>query len=159
MGNFEPADVLNRDALGRDASWKTGGSLPALAVLALLLAAPWLDASQGEQATWSGASRLAVTTLELGGEPLAGVTLSLCSFESGRVHARGRDDGECRAEVSDSEGSAVFDPVPPGKYRLTGALEGFADTSVFPLHVGSSKDGPMAPDRVTVLLNPVCWDC
>ncbi len=49
--------------------------------------------------------------------------------------------------------------MPEGTYRLTAELTGFADTSVFPLSIGVAKPGPLAPDSVTLVLNPVCFDC
>lgn len=127
-------------------------------IVALLhfFASPSRDASADDG---SAAGRLAVAVVDVDSEPLPGVGLSLCPLESGQVHARGTEDNQCLFKASGADGTAVFEALAPGRYRLTGNLTGFADTSVFPLSIALPTSSPQAPDSVTLLLNPVCYDC
>lgn len=125
-------------------------------VVALLSISP---APVGAETTFSGANRIEVRVVDEDGDSLPGAGLSLCPLESGQVHARNTKDNRCLFELSREDGSAAFDNVTPGEYRLTGNLSGFADTTVFPLAIGRANPDPLAPDRVTILLNPVCYDC
>lgn len=103
--------------------------------------------------------RIAVTVVDVDGQALPAAGVSLCPVESDQVHALDTEDNECRFQASGTDGSATFDKVAPGRYRLTASLTGFADTSVFPLSIAAPRSGPRAPESVTLLLNAVCYHC
>lgn len=107
--------------------------------------------------TFSGRARIEALAVGADGEGIGGVGLSLCPLASDEVHAAG-DESPCRFKGSGEDGVAVFEGVEPGRYRLTASLTGFADTMVFPLSIGVADLGPRAPDRVTLVLNPVIHD-
>ncbi len=125
-------------------------------LLLSLMGSPLSDASEVAGTT---EGRIAVVVVDVDGEPISGAGLSLCPLESGQFHARGTEDNQCLFEASGEDGKAVFQAVPPGRYRLTGDLTGFADTSVFPLTIAAPRSGPRAPESVTLVLNAVFLDC
>lgn len=101
-------------------------------------------------ATFSSLPRLQVLVVSPEGAPLAGVNLALCE-------SRDEKSARCVVEITNGQGEASFEKVPAAEYRLRGDLSGFASTMVFPLSIGGSD--PIAPDRVVLLMNPVCWHC
>ncbi len=127
-----------------------------IVLLLFLTGSPSCDASEGAGTT---EGRIAVVVVDVDGEPISGAGLSLCPLESGQLHARGTEDNQCLYQASGADGAAAFEAVPPGRYRLTSGLEGFADTSVFPLSIAAPRPDPKAPDSVTLVLNAVCYDC
>ena len=124
-----------------------------------LLCSLGLPASVASENPAPTEGRLTVAVVDVDGEALASVGLSLCPLDSGQIHARGSVENECSFQASGADGSATFEAVASGRYRLTGSLSGFADTSVFPLSIVAPRSGPKPPGRVTLLLNPVCYDC
>ncbi len=125
-------------------------------LLLSLIGSPSGDAARGKGTT---EGRLDVVVVDLHGEPIAVVGLSLCPLESDHFHADSAEDNQCLFDASGQDGTAAFEAVAPGLYRLTGELTGFADTSVFPLTIAAPRLGPKPPGRVTLLLNAVCYDC
>lgn len=99
-------------------------------------------------ASFSRAPVLRVLVVSPEGNPLGGAALKLC--ESDRAEG-------CRAAITNPQGEAVFDEIRPAEYQLQGELSGFASTRVSPLSIAARS--PAAPDRIVLLLNPVCWDC
>jgi hypothetical protein len=128
-------------------------------IVVLLSLSPPEDAIAGAETAFSGRERIEALVVDSDGEAISGVGLSLCPLESDQVHARGTEDNQCLFRASGIDGRAVFEVVAPGLYRLTGNLTGFADTTVSPLSIAVRDLGPLAPDRVTLLLNPVCDGC
>jgi hypothetical protein len=116
-------------------------------LIALMLVGVAQDAPR---ATFSGLPRLQVLAVSPEGAPLGGVTLTLCEFQDEK-------SARCVVESTNPQGEASFEKVPSAEYRLKGELSGFASTMVFPLSIAASD--PIAPDRVVLLLNPVCWHC
>jgi hypothetical protein len=121
-------------------------------LIALMLAGVAQDAPRlpAPRATFSGLPRLQVLAVSPEGAPLGGVTLTLCE-------SRDEKSTRCVVEITNPQGEASFEKVPSAEYRLKGELSGFASTMVFPLSIAASD--PVAPDRVVLLLNPVCWHC
>ena len=121
--------------------------LIALMLVGVVQDAPRLPAPR---ATFSGLPRLQVLAISPEGDPLGGATLTLCE-------SRDEKSARCVVETTNPQGEASFGKVPSAEYRLKGELSGFASTMVFPLSIAASD--PLAPDRVVLLLNPVCWHC
>ena len=121
-------------------------------LIALMLVGVAQDAPRlpAPRATFSGLPRLQVLAVSPEGAPLAGVTLTLCDSQDEKP-------ARCVVKTTNPQGEASFEKVPSAEYRLKGELSGFASTMVFPLSIAASD--PIAPDRVVLLLNPVCWHC
>ena len=119
-------------------------------LIALMLVGVAQDAPRlpAPRATFSGLPRLQVLAVSPEGAPLGGVTLTLCE-------SRDENSARCVVETTNPQGEASFEKVPSAEYRLKGELSGFASTMVFPLSIAAAD--PVAPDRVVLLLNPVCW--
>ena len=105
----------------------------------------------GSPASFSRSPKLQVFVASPEGTPLGGATLTLCPEQGGDKPAG------CLTKVTNPKGEASFEKIPPTRYQLKGELSGFASTMVFPLSIAASD--PVAPDRVVLLLNPVCWHC
>lgn len=121
-------------------------------LIALMLAGAAQDARRlpAQPATFSNLPRLQVLVVSPEGAPLAGVNLMLCEYQDEKPV-------RCVVEITNGQGEASFEKVFAAEYRLRGDLSGFASTMVFPLSIGASD--PIAPDRVVLLMNPVCWHC
>ncbi len=125
-------------------------------MIAFLVSTLLMASFQGEAAfTFSHKDSLEVVAMEAGGQPLAGVTLALCPYDAQSVGIASSE--RCAQQATDAEGKAWFRSIAPGTYAVTGTLEGFASTASYPLSIRSQD--PSAPDRVFLLLNPVCFDC
>lgn len=157
--SYNPKPQFSLPALPRSGmEWRTMTGW--MVLLALLSAPPPSEVTAGGEVTSSSEDRIEALVVGVDHEALRGVGLSLCPLESPQIHARQGDDNQCHFKATGVDGMAVFERVAPGQYRLTGNLSGFADTTVFPLSIGTSgSPGPHAPDRVVLLLNSVCYDC
>jgi hypothetical protein len=109
--------------------------------------------------TFTRSHRLEVTAQASTGDSLPGVTVSLCVLDASRspMEKPPLAEPECRLTVTDAAAKARFAAISPGKYYLTGELDGFARTAIYPLSIGG--EDPIAPDQIVLTLNPVCWDC
>ena len=94
-----------------------------------------------------------VKCVDPAGEVLGGVTLSLCPV--GQEAATGSAD--CQHAATDRSGRGWLREVPPGSYLLRADQTGWADTTVGPLNIGHGE--PKSPERLTIVLNPVCFGC
>lgn len=124
----------------------------ALALCASSLSGSGLDETHPGQSSQS----LDVLCIEADAKPLPGTTLRMCPEELiGQPHDVLQS--ECVFAVADADGRARFEGLETRKYVLHAQLDGFADTAVGPLGIGSKN--PQPPSEVVVLLNPVCWGC
>ena len=112
--------------------------------------------SEADTFTFSHKDSLRVVSITAEGERIPGVTLTLCPYDGQSLNTTTTAEA-CTHQVTDGNGEASFQSIKPGQYAVVGLLEGFASTAVYPLSIKSSD--PIAPDRVFLLLNPVCFDC
>lgn len=106
--------------------------------------------------TFKRSGALEVQALATSGTPISGVTVQLCPFDGSTLGSKMPSDA-CRTQISDADGECRYRGIEPGTYTLSGELDGFASTAVYPLSIGA--EDPIAPDQVFLVLNPVCWDC
>jgi hypothetical protein len=92
------------------------------------------------------------------GENLPGAVVYLCETVREAEHPPERSEAACRLELTRADGSVVFVIEEGPRYSVTAVLEGFADTTVFPLSFGPDAE-PRAPGVVVLVLNGVCFDC
>ena len=125
-------------------------------MIAFLLSTFLMVLPQGEaDFSFNHKDSLQVVVIAAGGEPIPGVTLALCPYDGRALEMAGSE--RCAHQITDAEGQAGFQSIESGEYAVTGVLEGFASAAIYPLSIKSSD--PIAPDRVFLLLNPVCFDC
>ena len=109
--------------------------------------------------TFTRSQRLEVAAITTAGEPLPGVSVSLCRYDGSGdpTNETSPAESSCSRGVTDASGKTSFEAVPANEYYLKGDLDGFAQTAIYPLSIGAHD--PIAPDQVVLMLNPVCWHC
>lgn len=125
--------------------------------VAMLAAATCLAAEAGHGATGED-TKLSVVVRAVDGENLPGAVVYLCETGREAEHPPERSEAACRLELTSADGSVVFVIEEGPRYSVTAVLEGFSETTVFPLSFGPDAE-PRAPGLVVLVLNGVCFDC
>ena len=134
-----------------------------IAILLGLLAMPTLSGSAPPgwvSPTYSKQGSLEVQVLSSGGQELPGAVVFLCPMEEAErwdPPSLPLTVEECPVEIADAQGLARFKGIQRASYWAVVQLDGFARTVLYPLPIGDKA--PIAPDRILVVLNGLCWGC
>lgn len=126
-----------------------------IAVAALLVSSPAKSGS-----SYSGRPQIQVEVRATTGEILAGTVVSLCPIARDHPEIPQPQDpayASCKVAGTDLKGVVSFKALKPGYYAITADANGFAITTVYPLSIAGPD--PIAPDKLTIVLNPTCNDC
>jgi hypothetical protein len=123
-----------------------------------MLAVGFSLAAEAVHGTPDDDAKVSVVVRAVDGENLPGAVVYLCETAREAENPPERSETSCRLELTSADGSAVFVIEEGPRYSVTAVLEGFADTTVFPLSFGPDAE-PRAPGVVVLVLNGVCFDC
>jgi hypothetical protein len=103
-------------------------------------------------------AKLSIVARALDGQALPGAIVYVCEAVREAQHPPEKSEVSCQVGSTGADGVAVFRVDAGPNYSATAALEGFSDTTVFPLSFGPDAE-PKAPQVVVLVLNAVCYDC